>query len=174
MILDLREFEDFPVRTTLCASDGEIEPFGRGVTSVEEVRLELTLQESGDEYFCQGTVLGSYHIECARCLKPFDQQVSQPTSFIIRNKNADARRQSGIIDDEDYVCFQGNDLRVDVVEPVRQALVLSVAMKPLCSEDCRGLCPVCGTNLNDEACNCARTTTDPRWEALRKLTDRSI
>jgi uncharacterized protein len=46
---------------------------------------------------------------------------------------------------------------------------MAVPMKPLCREDCRGLCPTCGEDLNVTACGCAAEAADPRWEALRLL-----
>ena len=47
--------------------------------------------------------------------------------------------------------------------------VLAVPMKNLCSEDCKGLCPKCGKNLNEGLCNCNEENIDPRWETIQKL-----
>ena len=59
--------------------------------------------------------------------------------------------------------------QVDLTLPVRQALMLEVPMKPLCSEECRGLCSSCGVNWNREICDCEKNDADPRWEGLMKL-----
>jgi uncharacterized protein len=72
-----------------------------------------------------------------------------------------------VIDDEEYVYFQGSDFRVDITEPIRQVLILAVPLKPLCAETCRGLCASCGANLNETGCDCKRDNTDPRWEGLK-------
>jgi len=58
--------------------------------------------------------------------------------------------------------FQIDDL-------VRETIILALPLKPLCSEDCKGLCPVCGTDLNKSQCNCIKKETDPRWEKLKGL-----
>jgi uncharacterized protein len=52
---------------------------------------------------------------------------------------------------------------------MQEQFYLSLPMKPLCSEDCKGLCPVCGTNLNRDTCNCRRDWDDPRFAALKNL-----
>lgn len=64
----------------------------------------------------------------------------------------------------------GPDLVLDVTEAVRQHLLLALPMVPVCRPDCRGLCPRCGTNLNERECGCARDTViDPRLAPLLKL-----
>lgn len=168
MILDLRELEDFPVKVTLRAQPGEFKPFAEEVTAVEEVRLDLAIQHSGHEYFCQGKLQASYLVECSRCLASYEQSVTQQTDFIVCG--VDQKQNLGDVDDvEDYVFLKGNELVADVSEPVRQALVLSLGMKPLCSEECRGLCVKCGINLNEGECDCVHESIDPRWKDLEKL-----
>ena len=63
--------------------------------------------------------------------------------------------------------FSGDELVLD--DYVYSGLVLSLPGKHLCSEDCKGLCPVCGANLNRETCSCSRTSTDPRFDILDSL-----
>lgn len=58
---------------------------------------------------------------------------------------------------------------LDLSEAVRQYALLAVPMKPLCTEDCAGLCPDCGQNLNRGACNCRQDDIDPRWTVLKQV-----
>jgi len=58
---------------------------------------------------------------------------------------------------------------VPVLPIVEERIQLAVPMKPLCSAECRGLCPQCGAELNSGPCGCESETTDPRWEALKVL-----
>jgi len=138
MILDLREFEDFPAETRLEAVPGEFSPFDNSVFEVETVEVDLAIQKSGLEYFCQGQVWAQVRLECARCLVEFRTELSCKTNFIVCSDTSAGERKD-IIDDEDYVHFKGDNLWVDIGEPVRQALVLELPMKPLCSKDCQGL-----------------------------------
>lgn len=169
MILDLREFDDFPVEVFVEGTSEEFQGFAPEVLKVETVGLTVTVQHSGQEYFCQGDVAASVELECSRCLAPTAVQLTAVTDFIIRSEVSAVPTDRAVADDEDYVYMHGSDLRADTTEVVRQALVLSLPMKPLCADNCRGLCPSCGTNLNLRACGCATPKDDGRWSALNGL-----
>jgi uncharacterized protein len=167
MVIDLREFDDFPVTVTLEANPGEIAPFTPEVTQVDRVVFSLSIQKSGEEYFCQGTATATVMIDCFRCARPYETDLSESTDFIIRSDATPKPSEAGVIDDEDYVYVHGADLIADVTDVVRQTLILAVGLKPLCSPDCKGLCPSCGTNLNERTCQCERNTSDGRWDGLK-------
>ena len=167
ILLDLREFEEFPASATLSAGAGQIDANDDRLVEVNEATVRLAIQMSNEEFFCQGQVDARLTLECARCLTPFGHEVSEPVDFIIRSEVPSEEPRA--IDDEDYVFFKGNDLTVDIVEPVRQAILLSLPLKPLCREDCRGLCPQCRRNLNEGSCRCETRVDDPRWDGLKDL-----
>jgi uncharacterized protein len=167
MILDLREFEEFPAKAVVYASSGEIDARDDRVVKIDGVTAELAIQKSAQEFFCQGWVKTRLVLECARCLAHYPAEISEQTDFIVCPETLAQEREE--LDDEDYVYFQGNDLKVDIVEPVRQAIVLALPLKPLCQEDCKGFCPRCGINLNEKSCACEKQDGDPRWEALKGL-----
>jgi uncharacterized protein len=58
---------------------------------------------------------------------------------------------------------------LDLGEAIRQHAITNRPMKPLCRPDCRGLCPTCGANRNQQPCECKEASADPRWSALRQL-----
>jgi uncharacterized protein len=58
---------------------------------------------------------------------------------------------------------------IDISDDVRQTAVLTIPLKVLCRDDCRGLCPKCGMNLNEQQCDCTDTVADSRWDTLRSL-----
>jgi uncharacterized protein len=78
----------------------------------------------------------------------------------------DAEQEIG--DDDIGVSFYQDD-EIDLGELLREQFYLALPMKPLCREDCQGLCPVCGTNRNTAPCDCKTDWVDPRMEALRNL-----
>jgi len=171
MILDLREFETFPVKTLLKGNPGEPDIDFDGLNNVKQVELNLNIQKSSDEYYCQGEVHAEVSLECSRCLVSFDAHLDGETDFIICGKDA-REAKDGIIDDEDYVFLRGNDLQADITEVIRQAIILEIGIKPLCSDNCLGICSQCGANLNKGNCSCGFDEIDERWESLRKLSDR--
>lgn len=169
MILDLREFDSFPARVFLKGDPESLVPDLEEIRGVKKVSTSLDVQKTGEEFFCQGEVEATVRLECARCLSEFDTQLRSKTDFIICSESLYADRARNGIDDEDYVFFQGSELVADLSNIVRQTIILAVRMKPLCSKDCRGLCPQCGINLNESSCDCAAKEIDPRWEGLKKL-----
>jgi uncharacterized protein len=168
MILDLKHQEEFPVwldQTT----DFLSEKLDReDVLKVNKVRLELQIQQTGEEYYCQGTVTADFQLECARCLVPFEVQLSGPTDFIIRSPQVTNDEERDVPDDEDYVDLLDNQ-KVDLSGIIRQTLLLALPMRPICNENCRGLCPMCGVNRNEKDCACKTEKFDPRWEGLSGL-----
>jgi len=120
----------------------------------------------------QGEVEGQVTVECSRCLTPVNVPVSghleeeyQPTIDVEtgRPMQRDAEEQ-----DDSFFSISANH-EMDLTEPVRQALLVEMPLKPLCREDCKGLCPQCGANLNEGPCDCVTETVDNRWLALREL-----
>jgi uncharacterized protein len=69
----------------------------------------------------------------------------------------------------DVVYLHPETDKINIGEDVRDYALLALPMKKLCSEDCKGLCPKCGKNLNDGSCNCKDEKIDSRWEPLQKL-----
>jgi len=70
---------------------------------------------------------------------------------------------------EDVVFIHPDTDKIDLDKDIRDYAVLAVPMKNLCSEDCKGLCPKCGKNINEGPCNCNEEEIDPRWEPIQKL-----
>jgi uncharacterized protein len=170
MILDLRALDQFPAMADVLAGKDEFQSFLPEVTGVERVRLLVTIHKSEQEYICYGTVEARVRMECSRCLREFGADLQSPTEFIVRSDNQPPDPK-GTPDDQDYVYMHGQNLVADPSELVRQALILSVEMKPLCTPECRGLCQTCGANLNDGQCGCRVERIDERWSALRGLRD---
>lgn len=97
---------------------------------------------------------------CDRCLTPFHRQVEQHTSHtVVRELNTS--------EDDDYLVAP--DGIVDLMEVATNDIILSLPSKFLCKDDCKGLCPVCGCDLNQKSCGCVTRQPDPRLAALDKF-----
>lgn len=123
----------------------------------DPVDLDLRLEGVAEGVVVSGSVSGAWHAECSRCLEtiegPFDLEVHE-----LYEADPVESETYRLVDDE-----------IDLVPLVRDAVVLTLPQAPLCSDDCRGLCPRCGIDRNHEECDCAETATDPRWDALDQL-----
>ena len=104
----------------------------------------------------------SYTTECARCLKELHRSLTFDLT-----KNAAVSGSLEGDDNDDYVIVENSIL--DVSDPVEELLFLELPSRDLCSENCLGLCPKCGKDLNEGNCGCQTKEIDPRLEALRKF-----
>jgi uncharacterized protein len=135
------------------------EPFGGTVAA--EIRLDKT----GRRLLLTGTVSTVGSFVCDRCVAPFERTVSGTYRMYYVQ---DGQESAGLDPAEVQVIPEGQNV-IDIREDVRQTMLLTLPLKVLCREDCRGLCPMCGTNLNEQQCECKDTVADPRWDKLRSL-----
>lgn len=105
-----------------------------------------------------GDISAVLNTHCARCLKPLEETISAHVDAVLSRDESD---------EEDV--FQITQDSVEVEDILVPELLLQVQMTYLCKEDCKGLCPICGTNRNTNPCNCESRQIDPRFAALAAL-----
>lgn len=105
--------------------------------------------------------------ECARCLEPVSLEISGELGYLYCSRGTD--ELDGL---DDYMPVETEFFGkvIDVMPQIRETVYTLVPTKVLCRDDCKGLCPVCGKNLNEGQCSCASDDIDPRLEALRNFT----
>lgn len=151
--------------------------------------LSARLTNVGDHVYVEGVIDGTFVRECVRCLKRYEAYVEVPFTAAYqeadatvrgrgratkdRHEETDEEGTSEASDQEDDLYVYTGD-RVELGEMLREHIILSTPMQPLCREDCRGLCPVCGQDRNEEPCSCIEApTTNPfamLQERLKKST----
>ncbi len=154
--------------------DRQYEPAAFRLTGEEfrlagPVSLSAEVQKDARKVRIAGHLTATLECDCSRCLEPFPIGVDAALDvmFLPADQNVGvADREVG--EDDLGVAFYRND-EIDLGELMREQFYVALPMKPLCHEDCRGLCPVCGINRNRETCSCRTEWVDPRMEALRKL-----
>jgi uncharacterized protein len=108
-------------------------------------------------------------VECDRCLKPVDVPVSAEFSLEYVTPEAYAECSAAELEERDMSLSIFDGESIDVDELVGEQLLLALPSRILCSEDCKGLCPQCGTDRNVKECRCEAAEVDPRWGALKEL-----
>lgn len=110
-----------------------------------------------------------FEILCARCVDPVARTLEGDFDLIFRPSSADSEAgEHSITPDETEIgYYEESGLLLEDV--VREQVLLSLPTRTLCKEDCKGLCPRCGQNLNLATCSCEQTPSDPRWNALADL-----
>jgi uncharacterized protein len=111
---------------------------------------------------------GQFEVLCARCVEAVATPVAGTFDLIFRPQDADAEagERAITLDETEIGYYEESGLLLEDV--VREQVLLSLPARTLCKEDCKGLCPRCGQNLNLESCGC-NPIADPRWNALAGL-----
>jgi uncharacterized protein len=120
----------------------------------------------------KGRLSTGIELQCARCLEPVPQEIKRNFELLYRPLGADAGRDELSITDAEAEIgyYQGNGLLLEDV--LREQVLLALPLKITCRADCKGLCPQCGKNLNQEQCSCSTEVEDPRWAALKDVRNR--
>ncbi|HWQ50464.1 MAG TPA: DUF177 domain-containing protein [Terriglobales bacterium] len=106
---------------------------------------------------------GKLHFLCDRCTKPYELDFCYPLDAMVTTDPA--------AEETDELIY-AKDSRVDLSAQTAALIGLHMPFKHLCKEDCKGLCPICGTDKNEGECGCEPDRSDPRWDALRELFDK--
>jgi uncharacterized protein len=139
---------------------------------VAPVSLLFDIHKNDETFRLDGRVRTTLELTCSRCLEPFRWGVDEPFALTYEPRRARDGESEREIEDADFSAAFYDDEAIDLEQLIRERFEMSIPMKPLCSEECLGLCPVCGTNLNRGTCGCKRDWEDPRFAALKALQDR--
>ena len=163
---DLREIESKAVHVegNLAADDPIWEEGDTRPEGAVHVTGRLS-SAGGSRYYFAGRLDGRLEAECRRCLGPAAADVSDELQLIYAEDEDEETS-----DDPDVYPLDPQTGELDLREAVREHWLLAAPAFLQCREDCRGLCPQCGANLNDGTCECP-PVTDSRWDALRKVRD---
>ncbi len=132
------------------------------------VGVELAYYRAGTEIFLEGTLDAAASADCARCAEEFSASSRRPFRYVLAPKSVAADDGSDSrAEDLEFALYDGD--YIDLAPLVREQVLLALAERPLCAEDCKGLCPSCGANLNQGACGCHKEQRDPRLAVLRSL-----
>jgi uncharacterized protein len=133
-------------------------------------RVRLSAERDGDDVIVAGEIDSTVPVACGRCLEEFPVKARAVVDvrFIPRPPQGD-RVELGS-DDLDLDFYSGGE--IDLTGLVRSETALALPMRPLCRDDCRGLCPVCGGNRNLVACACPERMPDPRLAVLKDVAAR--
>ena len=164
MKIDLKSLRD---EVNYLSLEGTADSLGLKIEWVEfssPVKLNLRVLRSGKNYIGEGKVETVALFECSRCLKKYSQPLKADIRFLLKEEKDQIILES---DDRENQVQTGYFFKLD--DLVRESLILSIPLKLLCQEDCKGLCPTCGTDLNAATCGCKKEQVDSRWEKLKDL-----
>ncbi|MFL5313105.1 MAG: YceD family protein [Myxococcales bacterium] len=145
-------------------------------------RARARLTKIGRSVLVQSRFTVPLEGQCKRCLKkvPLDEPIDLTLTYVAREAPVPESPRRAVHDrgepepaasfdreTADEEPYSGKT--IDLAPALREQILLAVPPSPLCDEECKGLCPTCGKDLNAGDCGCERTTLDPRWAALKSI-----
>ena len=123
---------------------------------------------SGLDVFFRGDLHGEVVGTCARCLEEYSFDLDQPFTFVLTPRAAEGSEPEALKADDLALSYYEGD-EIDVTPLVYEQTMLALPTRPLCNENCRGLCPRCGANLNSGACGCPSAKPDSPLAGIHTL-----
>ena len=132
------------------------------------VQVQLTAGREMDHYRVEGSVTVPVRQSCSRCLAPFGQELSSRFTIIFREATAAVEDEDEVeLGEQDLVSASFSGDEIDLLPEIGEQVALAIPLKPLCSEGCKGLCPVCGADMNAAPCGCSREPVNFKFSALK-------
>ena len=180
MFIEIHELEEHPIDFQEEIKPGELD-FGEDFRQVEVLRTtgraQLVEEQHGKHQIVKdiridGSLDTKIEMACARCLDPVLQDVTTSSTCctVRREPMRGAKKLSVTSAEAEVSYYQGDGLLLEDV--LQEQVLLALPLKAICRDDCKGLCPHCGKNLNQEQCACTEPVEDPRWLALKDLRDK--
>ncbi len=142
-----------------------------GAVFLEPVKINIEINKEDEKVFVSGRVATTLSLTCSRCLSPYPFKIDSyfdlvfyPIEDFVRDENPEKE-----LTEADFESMFYRENRIDIDALVLEQINLTIPMKPLCSDSCKGLCPVCGANLNEGECGCKVKSEDPRWNKIKLI-----
>lgn len=147
--------------------EGELQsrtlPEESNIKIIDPIKYVGDIFKVDGEYDLEVKIYYTIDSNCDRCLKPLTKEIET----VLSEKMIIDKGNSNSDDDEEFIYL--NDTLLNLDDYIWSQVVISLPMKILCNNDCKGLCPQCGVDLNTQSCNCMDNTIDPRLEKLKEL-----
>ncbi len=144
--------------------DEDVNGLGLDEPFVKNLHVNVQLNKSHNQIILDAELSVDANLSCDRCNKNFNSVLTNSYRMVyLFNMEADDSQSINLT----YLNLDSDKINID--NDVRDYALLSIPMKKLCKEDCKGLCPKCGKNLNEGSCNCLKSNIDDRWLPLQEL-----
>jgi len=169
----VQELERRKIGFDVSISPGEIEYLDRDLRQRGPLQAQGSVELLGNtlgEIRVRGHLSVVMETDCGRCLEAAQIPIDSDFDLFYRPEERGGRPSEEVELHEgeaEIGFYEGGGLRLNDI--LREYVILSMPMYPVCSDDCRGICPVCGQNRNVRACSCEVKPVDDRWAALKKL-----
>jgi uncharacterized protein len=133
------------------------------------LQIHITVAKEYDHIRVNGRVETSLRLNCARCLAEFQIEINSPFTIFYMRAVGLPMDEDVELAEEDMISATYEGDEIDFTTEIAEQILLAIPFKPLCSEDCRGLCPSCGAELNVTECACGQDHVNLKFTALKNL-----
>jgi uncharacterized protein len=133
------------------------------------LKVTVHVSKVGDKYLLDGEISGGARVRCDRCLEAYHWELESSFHVYlqVRPTGPDEAELELLEEDMEVECINGETVDLDAI--IREQVYLTLPMKNICREDCPGLCPICGANLNEGPCRCKKDSGHPAFSKLKFL-----
>ena len=154
------DFDSTPDDLALPRDDGRFE---------SPIHISAKLTKMGNHLVIRGEISVEVTTECSRCLTIFKKPVITQIDVLFERTDHLSIDSDDVDESDDLVFLDIDAKEIDIGSRVVEAIRLAMPLKPLCNEVCKGLCSICGTDLNKGSCKCKVESEDPRWQSLKGI-----
>ncbi|MFN2530983.1 MAG: DUF177 domain-containing protein [Pyrinomonadaceae bacterium] len=169
MRIELADLKDGVGSVTHVYHSGELDLNDDHAELSAPAEVTVNIENSGAKVVVSGKVEISVGVECDRCLQRITVPVKAEFDVEYISRPAYESSYHAELMEEELSVSVFDGAGIDLDEIVREQVLLNVPSRALCAETCKGICSQCGANLNVITCDCGKTETDPRWDALKQL-----
>lgn len=171
MIIDVNTIDSLGRSFEFSFTDEDLKPDVYGLRLDGAAKMLGSVRKVENRYSVIGKLVGRQTADCTRCLGPVSTDLSIAVDVDFVDMGRFAGEQAVELSSEDLDADELLGQSIDLAHLAREQIILNIPEQVFCREDCKGLCEKCGQNLNLLDCNCGRDDADPRWAALRGLTE---
>jgi len=131
--------------------------------------VQLVYYRSGPEILFSGNFSGAFTGHCGRCLAEFNFSLDKTFDMVLTPEPKRSVHGAAELHRDELGLSYYSSEEIDLAPLIAEQVMLALPTRSLCSEDCRGLCGMCGAHLNSEACHCPDIGGDPRMAPFRRL-----
>ena len=173
MQLDLTRYRQPVSHFARTFQPGDVEGDADTYRIVAPVELAFDIHKDKDKFRLVGRVRTELELSCSRCIEPYRFPIdAEFDQRYLPSSQATTDNEREVEEDDLETSYYADD-QIDLGVLMREQFYLALPMKPLCREDCKGLCAQCGTNLNTGTCDCAPVWEDPRLAALKAIKEKN-
>jgi len=169
VIVDLTETDNWPKAFEVTVGPEEVHLDTAVARLKGPVRASGQIERHAGWTEVEGVIQAQAQVDCSRCLEPIDRSLSIKFDIRFLSSEDGSERTEKEVNKSDLDSSVIDDDRIDLTEVVREQVLLDLPEQIFCKEDCKGLCPKCGSNRNLIDCSCQDEDIDPRWAALKNL-----